>query len=217
MKRALFFLLLLSVGISQATAQALVTYFPKERSETNSPYVREINYFVETISGTEESRQAETMYCLYFGSKQTERIDQQAAEAHFILGVSLVHPVQAVAAGLPIQAESRWYATLIDGRRNITTTNALFEESGWSIVPVLSKHILLALGTADEDLILISWNGLSGSVSVFYHPRFNSDRRFYEEKQKLFKEYAATHDIRADILLSDVVDLVSRITVGARR
>lgn len=214
MKRALFFLFLLSAEISQVTAQDLVTYFPKERSETNSPYVREINYFVDTFSRNVVSRQAETMYCLYFGSRETERIDQRATEAPSILNVSLVHPVRTVAAFLSVQAEKRWYATLINSRQNLAITSPLFEEKGWSIVPVLAKHILLALGADDEDLILISWNGMSGSVSVFYHPRFNNNRRFYEEKLKLLMEYLATHDTRADISLGDIADSVLKIGVG---
>jgi hypothetical protein len=47
--------------------------------------VREITYFVLTIFGNNESRQSEIMYCLYFGSKQTEQIDQQATEANTVL------------------------------------------------------------------------------------------------------------------------------------
>ena len=57
-----------------------------------------------------------------------------------------------------------------------------------------SKHVLSALGTDDEDLIIISWNGLSGSISISYHPRFNNDRAFYDGKLKVLTDYVQTHD-----------------------
>jgi hypothetical protein len=217
MKRIMFLLFLLSAEIAQVAGQDLIAYVPKPESNTNSPYVREINYAVETISSSNETRQAETMYCLYIGSRATERIDQRAAEAHCIWNVSLVHPVPAVNASLPVHALKRWYAMLIDSHRNFTKISPLFEESGWSMVPVLAKHTLSALGTDDEDLILVSWNGLSGSISIFYHPRFNNDKAFYEGKRKLLMDYMETHDVREDVSLSDLADSVPGTKAGGSR
>jgi hypothetical protein len=217
MKRIAFPLFLLLAEIAQVTGQDLIAYVPKVESNTNSPYVREINYLVETVSSSNDIRQAETMYCLYVGSKKTERIDQQEAEGHSILNVSLVHPVPTVTASLPVHALKRWYAMLIDSQRSITKISPLFEERGWSMVPVLVKHILSALGADDEDLILIAWNGLSGSTSIFYHPRFNDDKAFYEGKRKVLVDYMETHDIREDVSLIDLSDAVPKTKVADAR
>jgi hypothetical protein len=194
-KRIAFLLFLLSAEIAQIEGQGLIAYMTRPESIAYAPYVREITYIVETITSTSVVRQAETMYCLYVGSKETERIDQQAAEAHTILNVSLAHPVPAVAAGLRVQDSQRWYAIFTDSDRNFASVRPLFEESTWSKIPVLVRHVLGALGADDQNLILVSWNGLSGSVSIFYQPRFDHDRAFYEEKRKVLMNHMETWDV----------------------
>jgi len=48
---------------------------------------------------------------------------------------------------------------------------------------------------------------LSGSIRVYYHPRYESDQDLYEGKLKILQEYLQRHDISTDLPLSNVVHI----------
>ncbi len=104
------------------------------------------------------------------------------------------------------QVLKRWYAVFIDSHQAFPNISPLLDESTWSMIPFMAKHILRALGTDDEALVLVTSNGLSGSSSIFYHSRFDKDRAFYEGKQRVLTDYMKTHDVRDDVSLRMIVE-----------
>jgi hypothetical protein len=153
-------------------------------------YVRQVDYVVESFEGDQRTLQAQFLFILYLGNPETERLDSAPSQGSVVWSVSLVHPVSEQ-SGFPvagsgtsakIASRNRWYVTEIDTARNIMRHGPLMNRSVWRTIPVLARQVLLALGPDDEDLILIAWNGVSGSIGVYYAPRVQTDRAFYERK-----------------------------------
>jgi hypothetical protein len=153
-------------------------------------YVRQIDYVVESFEGDQRTLEAQSLFMLYLGNPETELLDSSTARSGVVWSVSLVHPVSE-RGGFPVAgsgtspkgpARNRWYVTETDSARNIVRHAPLMNRSVWHTIPVLARRVLLALGPDDEDLILIAWNGISGSLSVFYNPRVQTDRAFHENR-----------------------------------
>jgi hypothetical protein len=142
-------------------------------------------------------------YCIYFGDEESSRIDDDTGRAHCQQTLLLLHPVVEVASRMAVRAPHRWYAILQTAGGS--STRSLFEDAIWRSVPRAALHILAALGVDDPDLILISCQFLSGSMSVYYHPRFDRDRAFYEQKLRMLRNYLAAHDPWEEIPVGRVV------------
>jgi hypothetical protein len=78
-------------------------------------------------------------------------------------------------------------------------TGPVFEQTAWKVIPPLARNVLIALGPMDDDLILISWNGISGSLSVFYSPHVQRDWSFHAAKLAMIQEYLKAHSLDEDI------------------
>jgi hypothetical protein len=140
---------------------------------------------------------ADFHYCIFFGDEESDRIDEDAGRARCRKSLLLLHPVEDVASRMAFRATRRWYAILTNAGNSCTRD--LYDDSIWRSVPIAARHVLVALGADDPDLILISCQFLSGSMSVYYHPRFNRDRAFYEERLRVLRDYLATHDLWEDL------------------
>jgi hypothetical protein len=166
------------------------------------PSVRQVDYVIESLSNGQLTRQLEFLYFLYVGNEETERADRLAEKSQITVNVSLVHPVPGAGSAVRTNARERWYFTQTDSRRCIARTGPVFEKAVWSFIPLLARHVLLALGPSDDDLILISWNGISGSLSVFFSPLVQKDRAFHTTKLAVIEEYFKTHRCEEDVPFS---------------
>jgi hypothetical protein len=170
-------------------------------------YVRQVDYIVESLEGDQCTLQAQSLFMLYLGNPETERIDSAISPGGATWSLSLVHPVSEQ-SGFPVAgsgtsqkaaARNRWYVTETDTARNVMRSGPLMDRSVWRTIPVLARSVLLALGPDDEDLILIAWNGISGSLSVFYTPKVQTDRTFYERKLEVLRGYMVEHGSQDDV------------------
>jgi hypothetical protein len=168
------------------------------------PSVRQIDFVVASFSDGLSTRQSEFLYCLYVGNEETERIDREAEKSQVTVNVSLIHPVPGAGPVLRSNARERWYVTQTDSTRRFVRIGPVFEQASWNVIPPLAQHVLLALGPSDDDLLLISWSGISGSLSVFYSPRVQKDKSFHEAKLAMIQEYFRTHDIDEEIPYSRI-------------
>ncbi len=163
------------------------------------PSVRQIDYIVESFSDGLSTHLSEFLYCLYVGNEETEKIDRQAEKSQVTVNVSLVHPAPGAGPVLRSNAGERWYVAQTDSTRRFVKIGPVFDQMAWNVIPRLARHVLLALGPNDDDLILISWNGMSGSLSVFYSPRVQKDRSFFDSKLAMIQKYMETHDLDDEI------------------
>jgi hypothetical protein len=93
----------------------------------------------------------------------------------------------------------------VNGSLRSDSTSPLLVERTWREVPAPVRHILFALGIDDPDLITVSFQILSGSISIYYHPRYQRNRTFYEGKLQILREYMKNHDIQKDLPLNAVI------------
>ena len=170
---------------------------------TLKPFVKEIRAIIGS-SGVTAGVTYDIHYCLYLGDEATDRVDQESARAHIQQNVRLLHPVPEAAARMTPPAPHRWYAICQNGAADAVTAPLLLERT-WKGVPAALRHILAALGVDDPDLLLISGQLVSGSISVYYAPCHDRDRGFYEEKLQTLLRYMEANDLRTDLPLRNVV------------
>lgn len=196
MKKA-FAMVLVSLGMGGALLPAV----PRQA------YVRQVDYVVESFEEDQPTLETKSLFMLYLGNAETELLDSALARGEVTWSVSLVHPVSEQ-SGFPVAgsgtspkvaARNRWYMTETDTARNIRRHGPLMDRTVWGAVPVLARRVLLALGPDDDDLILIAWNGISGSISVYYAPRVQTDRAFHEKKLALLLGTMDEHGAQDDV------------------
>jgi hypothetical protein len=167
-----------------------------------APFLKEIR--VKVGSTAEEGTRSDFHYCIYFGDEESGRIDEDTGRQHCQQTLFLLHPTVESASGMAVPAPHRWYA--IRHAAGDPAPRALLEDRVWRSVPCAARHVLAALGVDDDDLLLISCQFLSGSISVCYHPRFDRDRAFYEQKLQVLQSYIAAHDLREEVPVSRVLN-----------
>ena len=167
------------------------------------PYVRQVDYVVETMEGGTSTREEKSLYVLYVGNPETERLDRLAERAGIARTVCLVHPVDGGApnpSGVSTgPAGNGWYVTENDSERGIVRRAPLLNRVAWYTVPIPARHAFLALDPDDADLILISWNRVSGSLSIYFSPSRQADGLFYEKKLELLRSYLEAHGSESEV------------------
>ncbi len=169
------------------------------------PYVRQVDYVVQTLAGETVSRETRTLFVLYVGNSETEREDRLAERMGVTRVVSLVHPAPAggpaaVPSGTTAQlAPGRWYMTEVDSLRCGFRHGPLLTREVWRTVPVLARLACVALGLEDENLVLIAWNAFSGSLSVYFSPSVQEDRAFFEGKLRVLRACLEEHGTDTDV------------------
>ncbi len=165
-----------------------------------TPYVKEQVSEVSVTKGTSTTTTADTTYCIYFDNQENEKYD----DSRVVDDLMFLRPSKNVAENMT-PAKKRWYAILANASSNLTVVGALLDTEVWARMPAAMKNILVGLGVDDEDLVLILLNLRSGSIKVYYHPRHDHDRAFYEQKLGLLQSYLDDHDANQDIPLDEVV------------
>jgi hypothetical protein len=143
-------------------------------------------------------------YCLYFGDEQARLADDDPVTARATRTLMLLHPVPEVAQRMQPAAPHRWFV-IARGGSGTTPPAALLVDAVWKRVPTAVRHVLAALGLDDPDLILISCRLDTGTISVFYHPRFDRDRALYECRLDALKRYLRVHAWSGDLPLGNLV------------
>jgi len=158
------------------------------------PYVRQVDYMVQTFSGGTCTAQPCTLFVLYVGNAGTECVDQVAERTGSVRSVCLVRPAAAPSPpGISTRDRGdRWYMTEIDSERGVNRRGPLLAREAWRAVPVIARQAYAALGQ-NEDLVLISWNGFSGSLSLYFTPAVQADRPFYERMLQVLRSYLEAH------------------------
>jgi hypothetical protein len=161
--------------------------------------VKEVDGEILSFQNQVMTREPYITYCLYLGNEKTKELDDVPSLANF----SLIHPIEKFNN---LDAAKRWYISYSTGDPNRPGFLVpLLETENWSRTPKLLKHILMAFGPDDNDLILISYNVFSQSVSVRYHPRFEKDKAYYEGKLQILQTYWNSHNLEDDISLDDMM------------
>jgi hypothetical protein len=195
MKKVVYSLLMFSLALS-AGGQCRIY----------APRVKQIPVIVgsntSSVSGT---RSVDINYCLSFGDEETDRIDEESGRARSQQNLMLLHPVPEAASRMSSPTPHRWLTKCLNGFVAPEMAIPLLVESTWKKIPAPVRHVLVALGIDDPDLILVSCQQLSGSISIYYSPRYQRDRAFYEAKLEILNEYLKNHDPRTDVPLSSVV------------
>ncbi len=165
-------------------------------------YIRQIQYVELSCDSTGCQREVKQLFMLYVGAPATERMDALAERVGVVSNVSLVHPVrpldgeEGTSSDLSFAGDPRggWYVSEIDSQLHVLRRGPLVSRRMWNSVPVLARLALLALGPEDRRLILISWNGISGSLSIFFDPALQTDKAFFERKLEVLQGYLKAHE-----------------------
>jgi uncharacterized protein YxeA len=168
----------------------------------NSNYkisVRSVN-----VIGIEDGSKVSKEYCIYIGNEETEEYDNMTADEDIFVCFQLLHPVEFLKE-YNFQPWKRWYALYIDATKNTKMIGEMLTKQVWSDLPIILKHVVVALGINDNDLTLINFNAITGSVTILYNPKYDKDENFYIRKLEKLKKYFNTHDMNRDIPLSSVM------------
>ena len=167
------------------------------------PYVRQVDYAVDTMVDGSSSRQVQFLFVLYVGNAETELLDRAAEHAGIAMAVSLVHPQPSVRPagampGVTSRGGGGWYLSEVDSQRWLARQGPLMERSAWQRIPLIARQAYVALRPAGQDLVLISWNGVSGSLSIYFTPAVQADRRFFDAQLEILKAYLQAHEGESD-------------------
>jgi hypothetical protein len=169
------------------------------------PCVRQVDYVVLTMTDGSSRSETQSLFVLYVGNEETELLDRLAEHTGVTKAVCMVHSAAAAeGAGGPPEVAARagghgWYLSEIDSERGIVRNGPLLERAAWQRIPLLARQAYLALQAAGESLVLISWNGVSGSLSIYFAPSVQADRRFCDDKLELLRTYLEAHGQETDV------------------
>jgi len=148
----------------------------------NEWYVAEIH--IKILSGHEEPKHR-VDYKLYYGSEDLRIVEGQLAQYGPYTVIYAMHPVDEVE--VPFESDNGWYVMAYDlyhGASDLKTMSEI-----WEGLPEVMKFALEKLDYVnDKDLILLSYCYQTQSLSIYYHPDFNTDKEFYESKLQLLKQ-----------------------------
>lgn len=181
MKRLLFVITILVLLVGR-------TYAFEEFDNGYKMYVRTSVIKTSSLEDGKRTDAVHNEYYLYIGTEETEKMDKEMAENHIQIGYMLSHPPKESTYNYP-GAPGNWYVQLTDTTRGLNVVAPVFRSDVWPTIPQVVKHILVALNYKDENLILISTNAVSGSISILYHPKFDRFKIFYNIKLKILERY----------------------------
>jgi hypothetical protein len=128
-------------------------------------------------------------YYLYYGSQETLDTEKKLNAEHVFSCFYLLHPGPEVT--MPFAAPHRWYIGTRLSRRLSPPNRALFDEEIWQQIPGEVKSVLNAFGIDNPDLLLVWYDRHTGSIQVFFHPRYDEDQDFYRRKLGIITEYSS--------------------------
>lgn len=149
--------------------------------------IRVLSY---TPEGTEDYIRYD--YCLYYGDQLSQDFEEELGKRKIMVFMSLLHPVPGV--DMKFDAPERWYVTFIDTRMHLNVTKALFDPKIWPMIPDEVKQVLVALDYRNNiDLLVVNYNIITGSIGVYFHPRFNESKLFYKWQLRKIQRYLRKH------------------------
>jgi hypothetical protein len=158
---------------------------------------------IEVEIGTSNGKKIEENYFLYIGTEESELADEFLAFNHVIGSILLIHPIKGDdRLDFGFEAEKRWYAWVVDNIDQVSMIAPLLVPDVWNSIPPILKHVLNALDLNDNDLILIDLNMRSGSISIWFAPKYSTDKNFHLRKLNRLIKYLDSHDVYEEIYLS---------------
>lgn len=126
-------------------------------------------------------------YYLYYGNKETLDREKTLSGKRIFSCFYLIHP--GLDVEMPFEAPHRWYIRIrIRGHRS-PEPRALFDKEIWTLIPEKVKQVLDAFGVENPDLLLIWCDTLTGTIQVFFHPRYNEDHGYYLKMLDIINTY----------------------------
>jgi hypothetical protein len=182
---------------------ALAGLAPAAAAQGSLPVVKELG--TRTLVNGVPTIGAPIGYCLFLAGDRTE--PDYLVGTGTIANLSLVHPVPQVNARMELKAKKRWYAAVTGSAGGVVASSLkpLLTGQVWRTIPARLRHVVDALGVDDAELVLVSSNLNTGSISVYFVPAHDKDRAFYQEKRDLLEQYIHGHDMDAELSLAQVL------------
>ena len=162
------------------------------------------SYTVRVLSTDENGNSSDLShleYLLYYGSKESEKIDELITMGQIGFGAMMFHPVPEVAADMKLQAPERWYIQVYNYQLEVSQVYKLFQKDIWDKIPPNIQHLIIALDFHDNELILVHFRGYTRSISIYYLPKYNRDVAFYKAKLKKLEKYMNSVDVSVPVPL----------------
>jgi len=126
-------------------------------------------------------------YYLYYGNQETLEREKTLSEKRLFSCFYLIHPGPDVE--MPFEAPHRWYIRIrLRGHRS-PEPRALFDKEIWTLIPQKVKYVLDAFGVENPDLLLIWCDTFTGTIQVFFHPRYDEDQGYYLKMLDIVNTY----------------------------
>jgi len=126
-------------------------------------------------------------YYLYYGNQNTLYREKTLSGQRIFSCFYLIHPGPDVE--MPFEAPHRWYVRIRLRGYLSPKARALFDEEIWTNIPQKVKYVLDAFSVDNPDLFLIWCDTLTGSIQVFFHPRYDEDRQYYLKMLEIINTY----------------------------
>jgi len=125
-------------------------------------------------------------YYLYYGNRKTQQTEKMRSQVRIFYSLFLTH--RTFDSQNSVEAPHSWYIQYRRSRHLTPQAQALYDEEIWSRIPDTIKNTIEAFGADDPDLLLVTYDIHTGSIKVFFHPRYKYNREFYEQKVKIVSE-----------------------------
>jgi hypothetical protein len=183
MKKVLTVLFILTALLSCAQDNFLY----KSKVKLPEGFSVSVKQYKVTIIDTDRNQKIHYEYFVYVGNDQTRQVDNESVLViDNICKIILVHPVADVAKDLKYPAKDRWYLEIMFLGQYFSAP-LLDDPATIGILPPILAEVFYSLNYKDDDLLVIAYNIYSGSISIFYHPRFSKDKSYYDTKADMLK------------------------------
>lgn len=126
-----------------------------------------------------------TEYCLRFSNEKADQAEVELFQSGVMLGICAYMYLDE--EDKPFEAPCDWYVDIMDSRYSIFQSYPLFDDEVWPYVPQSIKLVLRAFKHTNRHIYLIYLSPYTGAMSVYFNPKFDENKGFYEIKLQQIK------------------------------
>jgi len=145
------------------------------------------------ISTNDEGEVTETHfveYTLYYGNRDTLKFEKFLSNMKIIKCSYMYRANPRVVKERKMEETQKyWYFEYFDTTSYIHYRGALFEDKRvWNHLSPLIRHTMIAFNI-HSGFKLIVYNEITSSIAIYFRPKYDRNRKYYERKLKHLKWY----------------------------
>ena len=156
--------------------------FENPTGEEYTWHIREMPMITRDSEGVVTQR---TEYCLRFSNPAADQMDTEIYQSGVMVAVYAYKPLDPEDTTMDVPCE--WVVDVVDSRYGVFQTYPLFDDEVWPYVPQQIKWCLKILKHDNPKLFFIYVSSYTGTITVYYIPKYDENKRFYELKLQVIK------------------------------